>query len=195
MLRHILAWKRGETNDPESGLPHLAHAGWNCIALMHYGRYGLGEDDRVGNLELGTEYVAGLLDGEGSIHVSKSIHPKSKRPQYSLALTITNTDWLIIHQIMEKYGGHIETPPMEGKLGKRQVYVWSINSKKATSILTEVYPYLRIKKLEALEALEFQKCLRAPGENSPLTEEEIACRENHYQTLKELKRLPINTGG
>jgi hypothetical protein len=31
-LRHIFAFLRGETNDPESGLPHLAHAG--CGLLM-----------------------------------------------------------------------------------------------------------------------------------------------------------------
>lgn len=25
-LRHLVAWWRGEKNDPQSGLPHLAHA-------------------------------------------------------------------------------------------------------------------------------------------------------------------------
>jgi hypothetical protein len=25
-LRHLTAWQRGEANDPETGLPHLAHA-------------------------------------------------------------------------------------------------------------------------------------------------------------------------
>lgn len=32
VLRHIFAFLRGETNDPESGLSHLAHAG--CGILM-----------------------------------------------------------------------------------------------------------------------------------------------------------------
>lgn len=31
-LRHILAHLGGEENDPESGLPHLSHASWNCLA-------------------------------------------------------------------------------------------------------------------------------------------------------------------
>lgn len=30
--RHITAWHQGETLDPESGLPHLAHAG--CCLLF-----------------------------------------------------------------------------------------------------------------------------------------------------------------
>lgn len=34
-LRHLMAIKTGELNDPESGLSHLAHAG-TCIAFMLY---------------------------------------------------------------------------------------------------------------------------------------------------------------
>lgn len=33
MLRHYLAWCTGEVNDPESGLPHLAHMAWNALAV------------------------------------------------------------------------------------------------------------------------------------------------------------------
>lgn len=33
LLRHIVAWVRGEKNDPESSLPHLAHAAC-CILFL-----------------------------------------------------------------------------------------------------------------------------------------------------------------
>lgn len=33
-LRHLAADARGETLDPVSGLPHLAHHAWNAIALL-----------------------------------------------------------------------------------------------------------------------------------------------------------------
>lgn len=33
-LRHIVAWWEGEKNDPESGLPHLAHAVCCLIFIM-----------------------------------------------------------------------------------------------------------------------------------------------------------------
>jgi hypothetical protein len=33
-IRHIFAWWRGETNDPETGLHHLAHAMCCLIFLM-----------------------------------------------------------------------------------------------------------------------------------------------------------------
>lgn len=47
ILRHVWKWFRGEKCDDESGLHHLAHAAWNCMALMEYERNGIGIDDRV----------------------------------------------------------------------------------------------------------------------------------------------------
>jgi hypothetical protein len=32
-MRHVHAWRAGETKDPESGLHHLAHAGC-CLLFM-----------------------------------------------------------------------------------------------------------------------------------------------------------------
>lgn len=35
-LRHLLAWRRGEKIDPESGLNHLSHVATNIMFLMHF---------------------------------------------------------------------------------------------------------------------------------------------------------------
>ncbi len=37
MQRHLLAWQSGETNDPESGLPHTWHAACNQMFLVYFG--------------------------------------------------------------------------------------------------------------------------------------------------------------
>lgn len=34
LCRHLLASLRGEATDSESGLPHLAHAAWNVLAVL-----------------------------------------------------------------------------------------------------------------------------------------------------------------
>jgi len=57
IIRHVWKWFRGERFDDESGLHHLAHAAWNCMALMEYERNGIGIDDRV-------PYVLDLMDEE-----------------------------------------------------------------------------------------------------------------------------------
>ena len=45
-LRHLFAFWKGEDNDPESGLSHLAHAIWNIGAIRYYQLHSLGEDSR-----------------------------------------------------------------------------------------------------------------------------------------------------
>jgi len=45
-LRHLLAWWDGEDADPETGLPHLAHAATCLMFLLEYARTGAGRDDR-----------------------------------------------------------------------------------------------------------------------------------------------------
>lgn len=49
LLRHIFAYIRGEDNDPESGLSHLAHAGCNIVFLLYYNKYKekFSNDDRI----------------------------------------------------------------------------------------------------------------------------------------------------
>lgn len=45
-LRHITAFADGEDIDPESGLPHLAHARCCMAMLLFYSHYNVGTDDR-----------------------------------------------------------------------------------------------------------------------------------------------------
>jgi len=46
-LRHLYKWWMGEDCDKESGLHHLAHAAFQCFALMEYQRLKVGKDDRM----------------------------------------------------------------------------------------------------------------------------------------------------
>jgi hypothetical protein len=44
--RHLLAFWNGENMDPESGMPHTAHAAWHCLCLTSFTERALGTDDR-----------------------------------------------------------------------------------------------------------------------------------------------------
>lgn len=46
VFRHMLAWYAGEDNDPESGLPHLAHAATTLTFLLEFAHTGAGIDNR-----------------------------------------------------------------------------------------------------------------------------------------------------
>lgn len=45
-MRHMAAWQRGEENDPESGLPHLAHTICNLRMLTLFAQTYPEGDDR-----------------------------------------------------------------------------------------------------------------------------------------------------
>lgn len=44
LYRHLLAYAAGETHDAESGLPHIAHAAWNVLALLEMETRGWHDD-------------------------------------------------------------------------------------------------------------------------------------------------------
>ena len=46
LQRHLLAFWAGEDIDPESGLAHLGHAAWHCLALLAFMQRQIGTDDR-----------------------------------------------------------------------------------------------------------------------------------------------------
>ena len=46
LLRHFLEFMKGNDIDPESGLPHMAHAAWQALALVSFMKRGIGDDDR-----------------------------------------------------------------------------------------------------------------------------------------------------
>lgn len=45
-LRHLFAWQSGETNDPETGLSHLAHAACEILFLLEFAQTHPELDDR-----------------------------------------------------------------------------------------------------------------------------------------------------
>ena len=45
--RHLAAFKQREELDPESGLPHMAHAAWHCLTLLMFTAHFPHLDDRT----------------------------------------------------------------------------------------------------------------------------------------------------
>lgn len=47
LLRHVFKWACGYDNDEESGLPHLAHAGFCIMQLLEFSQTRTEFDDRI----------------------------------------------------------------------------------------------------------------------------------------------------
>ncbi len=95
MERHIARFKAGEDNDPESGLPHLAHAAWHAMTLIHFMFFNADMDDRYKPTEPENPALRRAIDDEaGPITapakatelVADQLAPYQTHPQYDQVL-------------------------------------------------------------------------------------------------------------
>ena len=122
-------------------------------------------------------YIAGLLDGEGTVSITS---------QLDLRVCIRNTNRAVLDWIKSVIGeGNI----YGDKRREKVCYSLELSSNKAAHFLKSVYPYLRIKKLQAKVALEFQeKANRVPSSTYYLIGSEKERRQIIYRQMKELNQ-------
>ena len=103
-------------------------------------------------------YLAGLIDGEGSVIVNPYCPREGQRfKQYNLRVLVVNTNKEILEWIKSIFGGGVYSHGKPESIKHKQCYTWNIDAKKAEILLREVFPYLKIKKPQAKVALEFRK--------------------------------------
>jgi hypothetical protein len=99
-------------------------------------------------------YLAGIIDGEGSIGIDKQSPCKSRKTTYyAIRLLVVNTNVPLLDWLKENFKGNIiKRPKIENR---RQCYVWSIFSCNAVNILKECLPFMIVKKRQAELLIEF----------------------------------------
>ena len=107
-------------------------------------------------------YLAGIVDGEGTLRIVKSCETKGKNrhnPTYNAGIYVVNTDKAIIKLLRDTFTPNckiwIENRTINNP-NHRIVYKWGTWGKnKVLFILTKLYPYLRIKKRQAKLLISF----------------------------------------
>jgi hypothetical protein len=141
-------------------------------------------------------YLAGLFDGEGCIIINKVVRKDGISPQYYLiaAVTSTNKDILDYCQELTSLGTVKVNTKEHGNT--RTNYHWWMSCRDAEALLHALYPYLRIKKIEADTAFRFQKTVSSKGGNGVrLSPEILAERESCKRTLSKQKGYKSPTRG
>lgn len=128
-----------------------------CSSACH--RLSLYRHGVVGRQMSPTEaaYLAGLVDGEGSIILYK------RRDAVALRLVISNTNRKLLEWVFsttEVGNAHVNAR-QTNEMAKPSGY-WSVNADGAVSILEQISPYLVIKDVQAALGLDFQKRLQDP---------------------------------
>jgi hypothetical protein len=131
-------------------------------------------------------YAAGLFDGEGCIHIGKSMR-KTGVTMYSLRCKITLTYKPVLEQFKSLFGGYLYKDQWHEKSNKHdKLWVWSCNCNTAKEFLIRVLPYLCVKKKEAELGVVFQDKKRKG--NHRKSKSEVDLEESQYLLMRALKK-------
>lgn len=154
-------------------------------------------------------YLAGIIDGEGSVMIRKSTYrmrnPKykdCKNPQYSVRVGIKMATPVVLDLLKDKFGGHIhkEKRIYQSKnsfKSNKIMYCYNAEHKLAENILRTLLPYLHLKQEQAKLALQVIEIKKQYGRKrqsngkfhgQPYSHNLINKLEKLYQENKELKK-------
>lgn len=138
-------------------------------------------------------YIAGLFDGEGSIGFRRVHSSDGHTPGCVLRIRITNTHSEVLRWVACVVGAPNKVFKRKpGKAHYLPYYEWSVSSQNALSLLHQIYPYLRIKRLQAEVAFRYEQSPASGsfrGNQYRRVPQEVAeLREQFKQELHEVNR-------
>ena len=144
------------------------------------------------------EYLAGFIDGDGSLSLAKRF-PRWRSYEYSLRVVLYNTNREVLAEIRQTFGGVLtDVGPRSAAWKPRYALIWT--NATAATLLSTVGFHLRVKRRQATTLLEFQEHLREchrardpRGRLLPLSGRELELREALYGHLKTLNAKGVNS--
>ena len=97
-------------------------------------------------------YIAGFIDGEGSI----GIVSVAKHKRYVVQIAACNCNRAPIDLLRSLYGGKVRKRTWNNKRWKPS-YEWKLTAKKAVNAINAILPFLMIKREQAEIVLEANK--------------------------------------
>jgi len=137
-------------------------------------------------------WMAGFIDGEGCLTISRQIRKGRPSPAYRPYVTVANTNRSALEFFQSIYGGNIYHvhERRKDKQGKNwaDAFDWYCPQPMIVKMLLDLMPYLRLKKRQAELIIEFIRTKRLFGRgkrlkgrhggSAPLLPEEIQHRES-----------------
>lgn len=143
-------------------------------------------------------YLAGIVDGEGSIciyRVNPAKYNRYQNPAFRGVLNISNTrkelfDWIEKHfGNLNKSKKHRRSIFKKNSTHERYIYEWVIQGHRVLDLCKQLLPYLVLKKRQAEIMIEFRKTFelqKGYGAHTPLNPEIIALREDMRVEMSQL---------
>lgn len=135
-------------------------------------------------------YLAGLLDGEGTVGISSVRSARAKNPSHFPHLMIANCYEPVMRWLERDIGGKVDIhTPSTNQPHWRTSYRWRLHGQNAEAFLRSVRPYLRIKHEQADVVLAMSE-IRGKNHvpHGTLTGEQVELREGFKRRINELNR-------
>jgi hypothetical protein len=125
-------------------------------------------------------YTAGVIDGDGSISISREGGRKGTR-NYTLSIWVANTDRRLLDWLRSVYGGSVSNPQKRSQY-RKPMYQYHLTGWRVATLLGLLLPYLKLKHPQAELALQFQSRKLRYGLDRT-ADEELILDEADHQTM------------
>lgn len=136
------------------------------------------------------QYLAGIIDGEGTIGIKKS-----RNIHYSILLSVSNTSKSLIVYLKENFDGSMSGPHSQKKENEKDRFEWQCSGKKAIKLIKRVQPYLIVKHKQAELAIEAWNDTFIINYNSGtnrIPQYAIYKREKYFLDMRKLNKKGIH---
>ena len=135
-------------------------------------------------------YLAGIVDGEGSLciyRVNPAKYNRYQTPNFRSVLNISNTRVELMHWLDENFSNfnsghkkHRRSIFKKNSTHERWIYEWVVQGHRLLDICQQLLPYLVLKKRQAELIIEFRSTYtqKGFGKDTPLNPEIMAHRED-----------------
>lgn len=142
------------------------------------------------------EFVAWVLDFEGSIGIGKHQHSERSLPNYLQSIRVNGTSLELLHAFQRRCGfGHVNPNPSISP-NSNALFVWSMRADEIRQHLPSILPYLTLKQEQAALVIQLLELKRPRAGSRGIRDPDIT-RQMHNlylecSVLNERKLNPIS---
>jgi hypothetical protein len=131
-------------------------------------------------------WLAGFLDGEGYIGISR--RPRSDSGPYQPKVQITSTNREVLERIKDWVGGgYLQAVPRKYEDPRKDLFVFTAAYRKGLDLICRVRPYVRLKTQQVDLFLQwYNDAASPPGQRLP--EDKRHIQDHLYYRMRELNK-------
>lgn len=140
-------------------------------------------------------WMAGLMDGEGCVSVVAVQPTTGVNESHSMRVQIRMADTEAVERVVVITGMSNVTYDLDTGQGARPAQQWKISGDKAADVLADIYPFLTIKRRQAIVGWNLQRLKDGvvTKRGQPIPEDNMAKRRLLHDVLRKLnQREPVD---